>query len=311
MKRLLLFVLLVLLLTSCGKPAAKKIGVMWYTKSVMAEQVYAAFEKRLQELAPEVDIELQAGIPDIETATSVYQRFAEEKDGVVFMRSQGARYLVMHPIDKPGFIGAANDPVDLGVLEALDAAPEKNITGVSYYIDITRKLQVFKTIFPEIQKVGLLLWEEHPATPIEWEGTEKGCDQIGLTLDTQICTTDGEVAAAAEKMGREADLIIISSANRITDLTAAIMLAAGATPVVSFAENSVEAGALAGLTSDDAKLGGYLAEIVHKVIVQGVSVHDVPVRYDEEPLLLVNRKAMKKYGVELPESLQSTAKFID
>ena len=83
MKRLLLFALLVLLLTSCGKPAARKIGVMWYTKSVMAEQVYAAFEKRLQELAPEVDIELQAGIPDIETATSVYQRFAAEKDGVV------------------------------------------------------------------------------------------------------------------------------------------------------------------------------------------------------------------------------------
>ena len=147
--------------------------------------------------------------------------------------------------------------------------------------------------------------------PSNGKGTEKGCDQLGLTLDTQICTTDGEVLAAAEMMGREMDMIIVSSANRITDLTAAIMLAAGKTPVVTYAENSVEAGALAGLTADDAKLGGYLAEIVHKVIVQGASVHDVPVRYDEEPLLLVNRKAMKKYGVELPESLQKTAKFIE
>lgn len=309
-KRTGTIILLLVIVATClfAKP---DIGVMWYTKSAMAERVYEGFELKIRQLAPDVNIELKPGIADMKDVEATYQRFAAEKDAIVFLRSHGAKYLLEHPIDIPGFIGAANNPVKLGIVDAHGATPQKNITGVSYYLDTSVQINLFQKLIPDVQTIGLLLWDGHPATIIELEGTEKACKAKGLKLEYTICRSPEEINQATEKMRENVDLIIISSANHVTEQTPNILENAGNTPVVSYAENAVKAGALAGMVPDDRKLGEMLADTVYQVLVAGKPVLQVPVRYDTEPQLIINRNTLKKYQIVIPPTLMKMAEFVD
>ncbi len=292
--------------------SAQKIGVMWYTKSSMSDRVYKGFSEHFAKLAPNVDIEKHPALTTLDEVDKIYKQFSGEKDAIIFLRSHGADYLQDHPISIPGFIGAANDPVQLGIVPAIDTPPGKNITGVTYFLPHELQMKVFSTMIPNIKKIGLMLEEGHPGTPIDRANTQAACKKYGIEYHESVCKTEDQLAGGVKKLlDQGVDLIIIANPNLVTDNTGIIIEAAGTTPVVSYAETSIRKGALGGLVPSDEKLGMLLANAVFKVVVEKVPITDVPIQYDQEPNLLINKEALKRYHIEVPLDLLKTTKFVE
>ncbi len=291
---------------------AQKIGVMWYNNSNMAERVFQGFSEHFAKLAPGADIETIKAIQTMDEVDKIYQRYAGEKDAIIFLRTNGLEYMKDHPVKTPGFIGAANDPVQLGIVPSIDAAPQKNITGVTYFLPVELQMKVFMKMIPNIKKVGLMLEEGHPGTPIDRTNTQEACEKFGLEYYESVCKTKDQIAGGTKSLlDKGVDIIIIANPNLVTANTDIIVKAAGETPVVSYAESSIKKGALGGLAPSDEKLGMLLANAVYKVVVEKTPVEQVPIQYDKDPNLLINKEALKRYKIEIPMELLKTTKFVE
>ncbi len=286
----------------------KKIGIMWYEKSGMAKRVLSGFMEVFKKKAPDVDLEMKINLKDKDAAKVVYEEFQASKDAILFLRSSGATFMKEFPTKIPGFIGAANDPVILGVI-ADNSKPDNNITGVTYYIKADKKLEIFKKVFPEIKSVGLIVEGKHPSAAVDAAETKAACEAMGLGFELAKIADKGEVLKSAKELSAKVNLIILGNQTLVSDNSKDVASVIGNVPMVSYMEKPVEAGdAVCALAADDEKLGRMLAESVYDVVVGGKKVEEVPVKFDPEPKFLLSEKAMKKWNVNVPADLLGTAK---
>lgn len=287
-----------------------EIGIAWLKSSSMADRVMAGLEKSLKELGPQIKIEYQKEVGDEETYVNVIKRFQSEKDGMVLLRSTGAEYLAKNPPSIPTFIGACNDPKQLGAINDL-AAPEGNITGVTYALKIEAQFEVFSAVLPKIKSILLLMEEGHPGTKIDQEQTKSICKKLKIDYSEKICKTKEDIIQAVKNVDPDISAIIIGSEALIMDNTKDIAANAGNIPLLAYSTKPVKDGALCGLAADDNKLGIMLGESIVDVLVNGKQIKDVPVKFDQKPQISINIKAAEKLGLEIPYSILEGAIIIE
>jgi putative tryptophan/tyrosine transport system substrate-binding protein len=289
--------------------AGKKIGVMWMTKSGMADRVARGFMGRIKELAPGVELEFEMALPDPVSTKRVYRRFQDEKDALIFLRSHGAEWLAANPPRIPSFIGAASNPERLGLMPDM-SRPDGLATGVTYYLPVARQFELYRQLFPELKSVGLLIMTGHPSSAIEDSETRAACEQFGIEYRVASCGDKPGLVTAVKQLRDQVDLFILGNQNLLIDNSAVVATIAGMTPVMSYSQKPIGKGALGGLVPDDAKLGALLAESVIDVLLGGKSVAEVPVKSDSSPRFLIDSRRLSQLGLTLPESLQEIASEI-
>lgn len=296
--------------------AAAKLGVVWSGKSGMTKRVVAGMEEGLKELAPDIEIEWQKELADMDALGTVVERYQKEKDGMVVLRSSGAKYLIKNAPTIPAFIGGCSSPVGLGVVQNMDQ-PEGNITGVTYTLSAATQFETFMAIVPEIESVMLLLEEGHPGSTIDQQQTKVFCEGAGIQYSDSFIkpgASDEETAqavtAAVQGVQGKVSAIIIGSQALVMDSTALIVSEAGNTPVFSYSQKPVKDGAVCGLAADDHKLGRLLAESIADALVNGKSIASIPIKVDNKPQLYINVKTAEQIALEIPFDILSVAKVL-
>lgn len=287
---------------------ALKIGVAWESKSAMADRVTAGFTNAIKLLAPQIEIELQKDLKDLPALGEVAKRFEKEKGAIVFMRSTGAKYLGQNILSVPGFFGACNDPVELGILKNIQA-PEGNCSGVTYAIPYTVQFEILIKVLPQMKSVLLLVQDGHPTSILNQQGTKAACEQYKIEYSDKLCKTKEDAIAAAKDVESKGSVVILGSQALLID-NGGVIATAVKTPVVSYTEKPVMDGALCGLVADDVKLGGMLAESVVNVLLNGKTIQQTPVKIDSKPQLLINIDSAKRLALEIPFELLENAKLI-
>lgn len=302
----------VLTFTLSGMAMAKQLelGLAWVGKSGMANRVSKGLEAALKELVPDAKIEAQKELASTEDLSKVVGKWEKEKDGMIILRSNGAKWLGKNSPEVPTFIGGCNHPVQLGAVKNLKS-PEGNITGVTYYLPVDTQFEIFQAILPEIKSVLLLVEKGHPSSLIDKAGTEKICKKLGIEYQEKFVSSEAEAAQVATENKGKVSAIIIGNQAMIMEVADKIVEAAGDTPVVSYSNKAVKLGALGGFVADDNKLGQMLAESVVDVLGKGKAVKDVPVKVDPDPKFYVNAKTAEKLGVEIPFSILESATVIE
>ncbi|MBN2297934.1 MAG: hypothetical protein JXM72_05045, partial [Deltaproteobacteria bacterium] len=241
-----LFVFSLVLLSNMGIGLilhAKDLGVVWYTSSGMVDSVMEGFNEQIMKLAPDLNIEYQRAITSEDEFGKIVERFNREKDAMIVMRSHGAQWLVKHPPSIPAFIGACNNPLELGVVGNLDA-PEGNITGVTYFIPTMTQIKVFKAMIPNMNSLMLMVEEGHPSSPLDRKGTKTACESIGIAYHEAVCKSPEDIDAAVAEYKDKVSVMVIGNQALIMDNTKRILGNSGKTPVVAFSSKPVKDGAL-------------------------------------------------------------------
>ncbi|MEW6348469.1 MAG: ABC transporter substrate binding protein [Thermodesulfobacteriota bacterium] len=316
MKRL--FVLCVgagLLLSMCGMcipshAQAKEVAVIWDTKSLMVKNLVTGFLAEIGALAPDLRITVHGKLKNMEEAEKVYRDCESRVDGIVFLRSSGAEFLGKIKPKVPCFVGACNNPQELGVIRNLDE-PEGMITGVTYFIPYSKRFDIIMSLFPRIKTVALLVEEGHPSGRIERGAAKQECDRRGLVYREVVAATLDQLVKGTRELGK-VDLVIVTNTRLVMDNVTNLLPITNPTktPVFSFAEKPVKTGAVAGIAADDEKLGAMLAHSVVDVVIKGKPVSKVPVKMDPAPKLTINEPMMRSLGLQFPETIMKAGTVI-
>ncbi len=286
---------------------AAELGVAWVGKSGMADNVMKGFEDGIKGTG--IRIEYQKDLKTNEDLAKVVARFEKEKTGMLILRSPCAEWLSKNPPKIPTFIGACNNPSQLGVIQKM-SAPEGKITGVSYYIPARLNVEVFKAIIPKMTSVFLLMEKGHPSSEIEEAETREACAKLGIAFHGKMCSSVDDVLATVRQNSGKVTCFIIGSQAMIMDNAVKIVSAADRTPVFSYSEKPIRNGALGGYVADDQKLGRMLAAEVIDALIRHKPIRDIPVKFDPSPVFYLNGLTYKKLGLEIPVNILGAAKII-
>ena len=291
--------------------ASKKIAVMWDTKSDMVNNVVMGFLARVRTLAPNLEIKQYRQLRNMKEVETAFHECESVMDGIVVLRSSGAKFLGTANPKVPCFVGSTNNPAELGVIKNL-SAPEGNITGVTYFIPYEKRFQIIKSLFPSIKSVGILVEKGHPSGPIEAEGTKIQCRRLNIVYREVVASDLNSLIEGTKKLAGAVDLIIISNNRLVMDNITNLLpiLNQTRTPTFSFAEAPVKAGALAGVAADDIKLGGFLAESVVDVVINGKPISQVPVKTDLDPRISIYESMMRSLGLKFPDAILKGAEIV-
>ena len=163
----------ILMVGGATAASATEIGVAWAGKSGMAVRVSDGFAQGMKELAPDIKIEYKKDLGTMEELADVAGKWEKEKNGMVLLRSNAAKWLGQNPPSIPTFIGGCNNPTELGAVKDLQA-PEGNITGVTYYLPVDSQFDIFQAIIPDLKSVLLLLGDGTPFRSYRPRGHEGG-----------------------------------------------------------------------------------------------------------------------------------------
>ena len=298
------------LLTWISPALAVEIGVAWAGKSGMTKRVVKGFEKGMAEKAPDIKIEYHRELDSMNSLAQLANKWDKEKDAMVLLRSNAAKWLAKTPPSIPTFIGGCNNPVQLGTVKNLDA-PEGKITGVTYFLPLDQQFDIFKGIIPEMKSVLLLLEKGHPSSPIDQKDTRAITQKLGIEYHDAFCKSVDDLVSAVNRYKERVSAIIIGNAALVMDNTPAIVAAAGTTPVLSYSSKPVKMGALGGFAADDEKLGYMLAGSLVDVLKNHKAIKDEPVKVDPKPKFYLNAKTAEKIGIKIPYYIIEAATVID
>jgi len=287
-----------------------EVGVTWYKKSGMADNVVKGMKSELSSIAPQIKLEIAPELAGAAELEAKVKEFENTKKAVVLMRSDSVEYAKKNMPSIPVFFGASNDPVELGFLKNAKA-PDINATGVTYALSYDTQINSFINVASKPKKIILLLQKDHASSPINADGTKKICASKGIEYADFLCGNTEEAIAAVKPLDSKDTFIILGSQNIFIDGGQSVQAVLSKSPVFSYTEKPVKAGALCGLVADDEKLGRLLAGQLRDVLVKGKKFSEVPVIYDDKPKLLINAKTAERLKLDIPFEVLKAAKVIE
>jgi putative ABC transport system substrate-binding protein len=210
----------------------------------------------------------------------------------------------------PIIFTGAGDPLGTGIVRSL-SRPGANITGLHTQAgEINgKRLQVLEELAPGTRTIAVLLNPDAPFTPVALQDLRIAADTRGQRLEICAVRTPDQLLAsmeAAVKAGATGLTILetpslLDLRRQISDLAAKLRLVA-----IYGNREFVNAGGLMSYGTDRRQLYRRAAELVDKVL-KGEKPADIPVEQPTKFELIINLKAAKALGLNVPANLLALA----
>ena len=280
-----------------------------------AQSWIKGFRQRLHELGWEDDgnlkIDLRWGGADIDFIRTTAAELVSEKPDVILVYS--VRVLnEMHQATRqiPVVFIATSDPVGLGYVESL-SRPAGNLTGFMLYeVPVAGKLvELLKEIDPRLARVGLLFNRDNVSAGGYWHSIQAVAVSMGIA-PVQLPVRDAagiQQAVDGFAKGLNGGLVLPTDVTTIVhrDLIIALASRHRLPAIYSFRTDAVRGG-LMSYGPNTADLFQRAAGYVDRIF-KGEKPADLPVQAPTKFDLVVNLRASKALGLDVPATLLARA----
>jgi putative ABC transport system substrate-binding protein len=199
---------------------------------------------------------------------------------------------------------SVTDPLKAGLVQTL-SHPKNNTSGVSNFVALEPQLQLFKSIQPNLKRLGFLYNPSEVNSLSLIAQLKTLCAPLGITLVLQSAQKTSEVPQAAAKLAAQVDAIFISNDSTALSALSSIIKAGNQAkiPVYVSDTDAVALGALAALGPNQYKVGLQTASMIARVL-KGENINQIPVEFPKDMELYLNEKTAKKLGIVFPASLK-------
>jgi putative ABC transport system substrate-binding protein len=201
---------------------------------------------------------------------------------------------------------ALGDPVATGLVESI-AQPGGNVTGMSMMVPqlAVKRLELLKEAVPSISRVLVLSYLSDPIAPLQVAALDKAAPLLGVTLLVRDIRSSADIAAAFDAGGSEhidglimtAESVLLVHSPQITDFATRLKL-----PSVYPYALQAKAGGLMAYDVNIPDLHRNAAVYVDKIL-KGVKPSALPIQQPAKLRLVINLKAAKALGVNVPNTL--------
>jgi putative ABC transport system substrate-binding protein len=210
----------------------------------------------------------------------------------------------------PVVFGVGDDPVKFGLVASLNR-PGGNVTGMSLFTSVLagKRLEMISELVPTARMAAVLVNPNNPRAEFDVRDMQAAAPALGLELRVLTASTERDIDTAfAMLVQRRVDVLLVNTdsflggrRNQIVALAARHVV-----PTISFDRSFAMAGGLmsygASIASSYRQIGIYAARILH-----GANPADLPVLQPTRFELVINLKAAKTLGLEIPPKLLARA----
>ena len=205
---------------------------------------------------------------------------------------------------------SVGDPVGLGLVASLNR-PGGNVTGVTSQASdvVGKRLQIVHELLPGKRTLGVLLNPDTPFSTVALQELRTAATAMAQPIQVFEARTADQVMddlAAAAKAGVAGlltveDPLLLSARREIAERAIAVRL-----PVIYGTRGFAEAGGLISYGVDRRDLYRRAAGYID-AILKGAKPADLPVEQPTKFELVINLKAAKAIGLEIPDRLLALA----
>lgn len=208
----------------------------------------------------------------------------------------------------PLVFASVTDPVSAGLTSSFEGG-DKNISGVSNFLDPAPQFHIFKKILPALKKIGVIY---NPAEPNSQAMLQAMNEQKGdLELIFAIANSTKEVSQAADQLVHQVDALFINNDNTaLSAFSSAVKVAkANSLPIFCSDTEMVAQGALAALGPNQYLLGRQAGKMIIKGIDKG-HISETTIELPQNFELYINASVAHQLGITLDAELAQEAKII-
>jgi putative tryptophan/tyrosine transport system substrate-binding protein len=205
----------------------------------------------------------------------------------------------------PVVFAVGNDPVEAGLVASLNR-PGGNLTGASFMMgELTgKRFEIMRQMLSSATSIALFVNPTNPMAELQIRESETAARRLGMRSVVANANSPSEFERLFEKLVEQRidALIAVDYLVTIHRQEFAALAARFAVPVIYHLGEIVEAG---GLISYGASLSGafHLAGTYAGRILKGEKPSDLPVQQSTRIEMVLNLKAAKALGLEMPTSI--------
>ena len=297
-------------LAARGQPKAARLGVLLFSSS---DPQLPAIQDRLQELGHVLGKDLLTTQRD---GGGSYERLpqlaaelvAEKPDLLLALGGDVAPYAAKATSTIPIVFLSSADPVRLGLTASL-ARPSYNATGVTLLLDETasKRLELIREILPRVQRTAFLWNPDHPDNEL----VEAQRAAPALNMELQLVELRGpkdlESALRTLSEAQPDALYVVSSRYTVLNIPRIAEFAkANRIPLAGGWGAWAHAGGLLSFGPNTTEMARRAAEYVDKIL-KGAKPADLPVQQPTKFELIINAKAAREIGIDVPPTLLARA----
>ena len=205
---------------------------------------------------------------------------------------------------------AGTDPIGSGLVATLNR-PEANLTGISLLIGalMAKKLELLHELLPKATLIGVLVNSNFPGSPEQLSDAQAAAEVLGKKLLVVDAGIEGDLKAAFSTLVQQRAQALVLAADPFLNARAEQILSLAhrnALPTISPIREYVLAGGLMSYGTSVIE-AHRLAGIYVARILKGDSPADLPVMQSTKFELVINLKAAKALGLEIPPTLLARA----
>ena len=252
---------------------------------------------------PGIEIVTQNANGDTAALTSILQNLKSEKTDIIVPIATSTAQTAKAVYDgekTPIVFAAVSDPVAAG----LTGEGSEMITGVSNNIPADEIVKLVYNFQPECKKIGFVYTSSETNSVSTINSAKKYCDENGIAYEETSISNVSELQTAVESLlSKGVEALYTGNDNTIASAMATYTSAAYSKqiPIYCGADSMVADGGFATVGVNYVQLGEQVAEIV-KRIKAGEQPSDIPYETLAEYAKFVNRKAVKDFSGDFPES---------
>ncbi|MBU1565155.1 MAG: hypothetical protein KJ630_05960 [Proteobacteria bacterium] len=231
---------------------------------------------------------------------------------IVSMSSEGTQIAQAMKLETPVIAAVINHPLSLGIIEKNRS--NENLTGLSYFIDPEKQLQLFQKLFPGSNHFGMIYDKNNPAGFLAEEPLmAKACKKLGIRFTSVGIVGRDDIAEGAEKMlADKVELLIVPTNLEVYGNLGLILeqFYSRKIPIVSLNKQGVDNGALAALFADNYKLGRMAGPMFRSILIDHTPASAIPIAMIDEPDLIINLSAANSLDYEFPPDILVSAAIV-
>lgn len=299
---------------SPAQDKAYTVSVSQFVEHPALDAVLKGFQDYLAEKNIQVEYAVHNAQANMATAGQIAnQIMGEEPDLILAIATPTSQAIAQalkkspHMTDTPFLFTAVTDPLKAGLVHNLEN-PGRNITGVSDLLPVDKHMEMVKTFFPELKRLGVIYNSgeansKATLAQIREEGRKMGFEVIDATV-----SKSSEVYQAAKSLVGRVDGVFVPTDNTVVSgLESAIKVCVqNKLPLFCADVDSVARGAVAAMGFDYYK-HGYQTGAMAEKILKGADPGKMPVETQKELQLHLNLEYASKMGVTVPPEILSKA----
>ncbi|MBG9982425.1 ABC transporter substrate-binding protein [Aerococcaceae bacterium DSM 111020] len=287
--------------TVYAEDAVIKIGILQYVEHNALDAAREGFINRLQasEYRDQIELDIQNASGNQTTLQSISEKLSRDNDILYAIATPAAISLASLEQEKPIFIAAVTDPVSAGLVESLEK-PGRNVTGTSDMQPLDEQVDLLIRNFPEAKTVGLIYNSSEVNSQIQATEAVRLLEEKGIeTIETTVVSTN-DIAQALNSLIQDVDALFMVTDNTIDSAITLVgdIAKEHKVPTIGSSDAVVRQNGLATISNSYYDSGVQTAEMVIRMLDEGLEPADMAIELGKEFEIVVNEDFAKAIDID-------------